>query len=416
MPGVPAHLRRLNVRAVFDRLRQTGGACRADLAKATGLSVPTVGKVADELLESGYVEEIDATSLSEPQGVGLRTNNRGLTRRGSDSALGRPARMLRLNRQTHRLLALQLGVRTTRLAALPIAGPDDERWPLEFATPRSAAAWARRLAAAAADLDVTDPWAVAISVPGVVDEPAGRVLLSPNLHWTQEAQLASIVRSVWDVPVCLVQEIRALALGHMAANPACRGAGDFLLVDFGQGVGAAAVIDHQLYQSPLPLSGELGHTPVQGNTRKCGCGGAGCIETLLSRQGLLQSYVEHHRGAMSSWQGMAAHIAAHGIERWLAGALDAAALIIVAAMNMLGVRQVVITGALAELGPGVVQRLGQRIERSAMWSRFGTTVCQSAPRRRAAGLVAAAIDRVLLPVDDDAVRFPVPLPSEGEVR
>jgi len=49
----------------------------------------------------------------------------------------------------------------------------------------------------------------------------------------------------------------------------------------------------RLYSGPLPLSGELGHTPVLGNNRLCGCGATGCIETLISRKGLIASAQEH---------------------------------------------------------------------------------------------------------------------------
>jgi len=88
-----------------------------------------------------------------------------------------------------------------------------------------------------------------------------------------------------------------------------------------------------------------------------------------------------------------------GIEPWLAATLDAAAMTIAGAINVLGVQKVLITGSLTELPSIVVEQLGDAVERSAMWARFGQVLCRPAPRRRAAGLVAAAIDRILLPVD-----------------
>ena len=36
-----------------------------------------------------------------------------------------------------------------------------------------------------------------------------------------------------------------------------------------------------------------------------------------------------------------------------------------------------------------------------MWARFGQIVCQAAPHRRSAGLVAHGLDRLVLPADDD---------------
>jgi len=40
-----------------------------------------------------------------------------------------------------------------------------------------------------------------VSVPGIVDEKHGRVLFSPNLHWTESANLAELIQGVWDAPV-----------------------------------------------------------------------------------------------------------------------------------------------------------------------------------------------------------------------
>src|SRR5260370_35060212 len=97
-----------------------------------------------------------------------------------------------------------------------------------------------------------------------------------------------------------MQEERALALGHQAVQP---GSDGFLLVDFGEGVGGTVVIGGKLYTNPLPLSGELGHTPVHVNKRPCGCGAVGGLETLISTRGLLQS-LEENSGA-NTWPALA---------------------------------------------------------------------------------------------------------------
>jgi predicted NBD/HSP70 family sugar kinase len=128
---------------------------------------------------------------------------------------------------------------------------------------------------------------VVLSVPGVVDEASNRILFSPNIHWSESVNLAAVIRKIWKVPVLLVQEERALALGHHLANPDCE---DFLLVDFGEGVGGAIIVEGKPLANPLPICGEIGHTPVPGNIRCCGCGAVGCMETLISLRGLLESF------------------------------------------------------------------------------------------------------------------------------
>src|SRR5205823_1026498 len=119
--------------------------------------------------------------------------------------------------------------------------------------------------------------------PGVVDECTGKVYLSPNVRWLEKTDLGENLSNIFGTEVVFKQEIRLLALGQLAAEP---GSGDFLLVDSGNGVGAAAVIGGNLFNGSIPLNGEIGHVAVQGNNRQCGCGAIGCLETLISRPGL----------------------------------------------------------------------------------------------------------------------------------
>jgi predicted NBD/HSP70 family sugar kinase len=217
------------------------------------------------------------------------------------------------------------------------------------------------------------------------------VLLSPNLRWTEKADFSAILSSVFgSVPILYCQEIRALALGHLALNA---DAGDFLLVDSGSGVGAAAIAAGRLYSGPLPLSGELGHTPVLGNKRKCGCGSVGCLETLVSRTGLVASAAEN--GHAVGWRELLELLADDPTPAWLKKTLDSTAVTIASALNILGLRQVVLTGGFTELPTDSIEYLRQAILADAMWARFGSVTCVTAPRHRQAGLVSLSIDRTL---------------------
>ncbi len=373
---------RLNRRALIRQLQKSGVASRAHLAKSLGMSQPTAGKIVDELLEWDVVEEIELPPTEVVQ-------------------LGRPGRLLRLNRSKSRLLGIQLGISETTIAGLSLGLPEEDRWQHAFdlggVRPDSARLWKKQLQAVAKKMGRHDFMGVLLSVPGVVDEKENRILFSPNIHWTEKADLAAIVQSVWKAPVLLVQEERALALGHHLANPDYE---DFLLVDFGEGVGGAIIAGGKVLVASLPISGEIGHTPVVGNRRQCGCGAVGCMETLVSVRGLLESFATAHPRAKCSWMDLGAHVARHGIEPWLAESLNAAASAIAGALNVLGLRRVVITGNLRDLPPAVMQHLSDAVKRGAMWARFGQVECLGAPRRRLAGLVAMGIDHFVVPADE----------------
>ncbi|MGA2177709.1 MAG: ROK family transcriptional regulator [Verrucomicrobiota bacterium] len=374
---VPSKMGQLNKRALLARLQVLGAASRAELAKSLGLSQPTTGKIVDELLQIGLVREFDSDRPREA------------------AAVGRPGRQLRLDDRRPRFVAVQLGVTDTSLAALPIGTGGEDHWTVQFATPASPARWRRALSQAAARLPVKGLWGVLASVPGVIDEQKAEVLFSPNLHWTEGPGLIGLIREVWNAPVALVQEERALALGHQASDPAQE---DFLLADFGEGVGGAAIVGGKLVTPPLPMSGEFGHTPVLGNKRPCGCGAVGCLETLVSTSGLLRSFAAARPGAAAHWPELVRFIALRGVVPWLAEALDATASAIAGALNVCGLRRVVVTGSLAEMPPAVLRYLAAAIERGALWARWGRVEVQGAPRRRAAGLAAAGMERLVLPM------------------
>jgi predicted NBD/HSP70 family sugar kinase len=387
--ALPASLRRTNQRTVISLLLRLGCASRADLAKAAGISQPTAGKITTELLRLGILE--------------LAGSGGEVFDNGGGSRLGRPGQLLRLNGAQPRFLAIELGVSETRIAALPVAVTLEDNWTSRFPTPGSPEEWLGSVKAATKELPTDSLWGVLVSVPGVIEEASGRVLFSPNLHWLEHMNLPERLRTIWGLPVLLVQEIRALALGHLTAEP---GGEDFLLVDFGQGVGGAIVMDGELFSHPVPLSGELGHTPVAGNTRRCGCGAVGCLETLVSESGMLESFnsLTWKRGRSESpvsWSSFCDQVNRNGLEPWLEEALEATARVMAGALNVLGVRRLVLTGGLAEL-PTCVAFLAQRVKQGAMWGRFGEILCETAPHRRAAGLVAAGLDRLVLPAEEEA--------------
>jgi len=375
--ALPSSLRRSNERTLVGLLMHSGPASRAQLAKAAGISQPTCGKIIDDLMRLGVVCEADADS-------------------GPRERAGRPGRLVRLESSRPRFLAIQFDVHETSFALVPVGAPSEDRWDVSKATTDSAAGWSRQAAAVAATLPGKDVWGVLVSVPGVVDETGGRVLFSPNIHWSEKTDLPALIRKTWNVPVLLVQENRAAALGHLYAGSKHK---DFLLVDFGNGVGGAIVESGRLFSSPLPMNSELGHTPIPGNFRQCGCGATGCLETMLSREGLLHSFIEANRGQREDWKALIAHVRAEGIKPWLAESLAAAGSVIAGALNVLGLRHVVVTGSLTEMPSAVMDQLTVAVREGAMWGRFGTVTCESAPRRRIAGLAAAGIDRLLLPID-----------------
>ncbi|HEY4103872.1 MAG TPA: ROK family transcriptional regulator [Polyangiaceae bacterium] len=370
MRAIPASLRLTNQRALVDELLRLGLATRADLAKITGMSQPTAGKIIDELLEAGVVETVEDEA---------RERN-----------VGRPGKLVRLAATPDRLLIVELGVERTSLAARPLAPLELEVWTESFQTPHSEAEWTEELARAIGRMAVQALWGAVVSVPAMVDERLGKVLLSPNLHWLEAADLHEIVGRTLNAPVTLIQEVRALALGELHARAHH---GDFLLVDVGDGVGGAVVLGQRPYDGPLPVTGEIGHTRQRGNDRACGCGNRGCLETLIAVPYLLQSLREVTGEKNANVAALSAHLEREPLPAWLRDGLDSLAACVGGALNLYGLERVVLSGFLHELPQKTQAYLSHAVASSAMWNRFAPVEVSFAPRRRARGLVLAGIQR-----------------------
>ena len=362
----------MNQRLLLERLVRDGVATRAELADRTGMSRPTAGKILDELLKARVVENVVIHAANTQ----------------AEARLGRPGQPLRLQSSTPRFALVHVGVNHTDVQWAPVAGAADEKPHHRFDTPKSAATWFAKLRALVHSKAPKGLWGAVVSLPGVVNEDEGRCLFSPNLSWANDVNWLQDCREVFGKPVCVVQEIRALALGHMRDAPGER---DFLLVDSSEGVGAAVVLAGQLFAGASAVVGEVGHTPVVGHTRLCGCGARGCLETLLGDDGLLMSWKAANTGSKS----LAHDLSAVTPPDWLLETLTALAQGIASALNLFGMSNVILCGTLATLSAPAIIHLERGIREGALPARFGEVRVQTTTQKRFHGLSATAVNRLL---------------------
>jgi predicted NBD/HSP70 family sugar kinase len=149
------------------------------------------------------------------------------------------------------------------------------------------------------------------------------------------------------------------------------------------------------------MSGEIGHIPIPGNNRLCGCGGRGCLETLASQRGMIQSLGEAMGSPPRQVLTFADVVKAADRELppWMRATFDAVATCVSAALNLYGVRRAVIVGRIVELPAVATDYLIDVIQRASMWSRFDAVAVTLAPKRISRGLVIAGIHRFVMPTD-----------------
>jgi len=195
------------------------------------------------------------------------------------------------------------------------------------------------------------PRAMAVAVPGLVDERAGVVLSSANLAW-RDVPIGELLRERLALSVIVLHDVRAAALAEGSFG-AARASRDYLLLTLGTWIGAAVVIDGRPYTGAHGLGGELGHVAVQPGGPRCGCGHQGCLEALASAGHIARRYSAISGQAETTSAEAVAQRAAAGDQTAHAVWREAIAALAVAIVNyatLLDPELVVIGGGMAAAG------------------------------------------------------------------
>ncbi len=364
---------------------------RADLAAATGLTRSAVSALVDLLVSAQLLVELAPA-------VAVRA--------------GRPAVPLAPARGTVVGLGAEINVDYIGVLAVDLAGEvlAEQTLAGDFRDSDPAVVL-RRLAALVGQVRAAlAPEArvagLCLALPGLVDRITGPLRLAPNLGWQDVDVVALLDPSpeLEGVPVRLANE------ANLAARAEARtgGAGQsFLYVSGEVGIGAAIVLDGEIFAGRHGWSGELGHTVVDQGGPRCTCGSFGCLEQYAGKDALLRA------AGIDLAEPVAALVAA-------ADAGDPAALAALARggqalgvalanfINLVDVESVVLGGVYAPLAPhlaaSVVAELRDRVL-AAPWQDARVLVASAGSN---AAMLGAGIAVLRTVVEDPSAWVPVP--------
>jgi glucokinase len=131
--------------------------------------------------------------------------------------------------------------------------------------------------------------AVGICSPGPVDHQAGMLLDPPNLPALHHTPLRQLLVDRLNLPVSLEHDAKAAALGEFYYG-AGRNDQSMVYIVVGTGVGAAIIVDGQIYRGLHNFAGEVGHITLDRGGELCSCGSRGCAETYMSGPWLARRY------------------------------------------------------------------------------------------------------------------------------
>jgi len=255
-----------NTRLVFKTIYEQREFSRADIARSTHLTRPTVSTIVADLIENEFVVE---------SGQG-------------PSAGGKRPTLLNVNHDGHLLLCMDLGSQAFRGALVNLRGEicHELTLPPTQQNPAPALHLVYGLTKQLLAMATMPVLGIGVGTPGLVDTDEGIILKAVNLGW-ENLPLAHLLEEQFGKPVHVANDSQMAALGEYLFGEA-RNSDNLIVIKIGQGIGAGIVINGRLYDGDGRGAGEIGHVVVDENGTRCVCGNQGCLETVSSTQAILQ--------------------------------------------------------------------------------------------------------------------------------
>jgi len=241
---VASDLKELNRRTVYTLLRTEGELSKAEIARRSGISAPTVMKIIDYFMASGVVE-----------GAG-----------DGNTALGRKPQMLRYVPGAVYAVGAEFDGLYLHIGLVDLAGTVGAQMTRRV-DPDVRTFLARELAPAvrelleSAGIGVSRVVGLGLGVPGVVGPEPLTISFAPFVGVDSPLDLSPFIRALekeLGMPVTVENDANAAALGEYKARSR-GGTADLLYVELGRGLGAGLVLDGHLRKGPRAFTGELGY-------------------------------------------------------------------------------------------------------------------------------------------------------------
>ena len=257
-------IRARNKSEVMEIMRKNKSVYRAEMARQTGLSMPTIMKITDEFVRSGLVTDV---------GKGV-------------SSGGKPPMILELIPDARLFVGMDISGAMFKCIIMDLRGGivyRRVRKKSELDTKEDIIGSIIEFieeTITESGIDRKKLSGIGIGVPGLVETQEGRVITSIDYSW-KDMDLRTPLQEHFGMKIYVENSSKVMAIGEKWF-----GNGDdsdnFALVTVGRGIGAALIINGEIYKGHYNMSGEVGHMVIDPNGPLCKCGKRGCLETLAS--------------------------------------------------------------------------------------------------------------------------------------
>jgi predicted NBD/HSP70 family sugar kinase len=236
-------LKDLNRSGIFDLFRQYGTLSRSQIADRLNMSFPTAKRIIDELIAEQLVLD-----------VGFE----------SDSSVGRPRTLLRLNNGLHTVIGIDLGG-TKMLGVVADLSGNILYDAILPSLPQEPERNIQQVFKLIDDLIAYPPLqgrillGIGVGAPSITLFEQGVVVWAPSLGW-RDFPLRDLLQQRYKLPVFVENDVNMAALGELGFG-AGLGVKNFATIAIGTGIGAGIVLGGMLYRGATQAAGEIGYLP-----------------------------------------------------------------------------------------------------------------------------------------------------------
>jgi N-acetylglucosamine repressor len=263
----PERARTHNTQLVLKTIYNIGQISRADIARATHLTRPTVSTVVSELMEQGLIDEVGY----------------------APSTGGKRPVLLSVANDSRHLIALNLARESFCGAIINLRGEIQHRIDLPLGGREGDVALDLVYQVIDHLLGVasTRLLGIGIGAPGLVDAVQGVMREAVNLNW-RDVPLSSLLEERYGLPVYMANDCQLAALAEYTFGSDGTNVQDLVVINIGWGVGAGIVLNGQLLHGNPLGAGEIGHVTMVEGGERCQCGNIGCLETVVSTHAIVR--------------------------------------------------------------------------------------------------------------------------------
>ncbi|WP_172370044.1 ROK family transcriptional regulator [Sporosarcina jiandibaonis] len=257
-------MKSVNKSIILNKIRTDAPISRAQIAKETKLTPPTVSSNVKELIEQGIVKE---SELGESQG-------------------GRKPTMLLIDNSAFSIVGVDIGPDMIECVLADLSGKIHNRASRKLKLPITNSQFLAILKECIHACIEGSPSSnntiigIGVAMHGVVEVETGTSLVAPILG-LKNIPIKDELEKEFDLDVKVENDARAIALGeswfgnHGPVE-------SMLVVNIGRGVGAGLVMNGNLYHGSHDIAGEVGHMTIDLQGDVCECGNPGCLQTFIT--------------------------------------------------------------------------------------------------------------------------------------